>query len=526
VTEAAASSQPPALVMSGIGKAFTGGRPVLTDVTLEIQAGEVVALAGANGSGKSTLVKILAGYHQADAGQIIVNGAELSTPVRPHEVRMAGVRFVHQEKGFVPGMSVLDNLCLGRGYAGTARRIHWQAERTEIGAELEQHNVHVALDADAADLTPSERAKLAIIRALHTRSGEHRRIIVLDEATAAMGEEESRALGSWMRTLAATEKLGVLFIGHRPEELREVADHICVLRSGRIARTFNVGDVSDDGIVEALVGAPLESFYPPMVAPAGSAQAKLEVRHLTGGLLTDIDFSVAAGEILGITGIEGSGFEQLPYLLFDPSRGGNGTMSVDGAQAPIGRTSISAQLSRGVAFVPADRARRGFVDRMTVRENVVQPRLRHFKRAGFFSAQRERTATQSVIDLFAVVPAATEAKLSTMSGGNQQKVLLGKWLATDPGVLLLHEPTEGIDVMTKREIFRILTDQKARGQAIVIASIEYEDLAHVCDRVLVLGRGRIYTELAGGTTSGSDIMRASYAASIDAATAEHEGAVW
>jgi len=519
------AARPPALLMSGISKAFNGGRSVLTDVNVQVGAGEVVALAGANGSGKSTLVKILAGYHQADAGHIVVGGAELPGPVRPQEVRRAGVRFVHQEKGFVSGMSVLDNMCLGRGYAGSAQRIHWQAERDEVAAELERHNVRVVLDSDAAYLGPAERAKLAIIRALHTRSGEHRRVIVLDEATAAMGEDESRALGTWLRELVAAEQLGMLFIGHRPEELREVADRICVLRGGRIVQVFDARDTTDDGIIEALVGAPLESFYPPLL-PVEASRAKLRVRNLRGGVVRDMSFSVNEGEILGITGIEGSGFEQIPYLLFDPSRGGSGTMSVDGAETSIGRTSIRGQLRRGVAFVPADRARRGFVDRMTIRENVVQPRLRHFRRAGFLSSRLERSAAQSVVDLFGVVPASTEAKLSIMSGGNQQKVLLGKWLATEPGVLLLHEPTEGIDVMTKREIFRILGDQKARGRAILMASIEYEDLAHVCDRVLVVGRGRIYTELPGGEASGSEIMRAAYAASIDAATEQSERSVW
>jgi len=512
--------------MTGIGKAFNGGRPVLSDVTVEIAAGEVVALAGANGSGKSTLVKILAGYHQADAGRIVASGSELSTPVRPQQVRAAGVRFVHQEKGFVSGMSVLDNMCLGRGYAGSPGRISWRDERADISAEIERHNVRVRLDSDASSLAPAERAKLAIIRALHTRSGEQRRVIVLDEATAAMGGDESSALGAWLRELVAAEQLGVLFIGHRPAELREVADRICVLRSGRIVQVLDAADATDEGIVEALVGAPPQSFYPPLLPAVGAFQAKVEVRDLTGGSLSGISFSVNDGEILGITGIEGSGFEQVPYLMFDPSRGGTGTLSVDGVPAPVGRTSIRAQLRRGVALVPADRARRGFVDRMTVRENVVQPRFGSFRRAGFLSARRERSAAQSVVDRFGVVPASTEAKLTTMSGGNQQKVLLGKWLATDPGVLLLHEPTEGIDVMTKREIFRILGDQKARGRAIVLASIEYEDLAHVCDRVLVVGRGRIYTELIGGKTSGSDIMRAAYAASLDGASDQLERAIW
>ncbi len=522
----AAGVMPPALLVAGLEKAFIAGRPVLRDVNIEVAQGEVVALAGANGSGKSTLVKILAGYHQADLGEISVGGTRLSTPVRPQQVRAAGVRFVHQEKGFVSGMSVLDNMCLGRGYAGTGRRIRWQAERADVATELHRHNVPVALDADVAYLSPAERAKLAIIRAMHTRPGEQRRTIVLDEATAAMAGDESRALGAWLRDLAVEQHLGVLFIGHRPEELREVADRICVLRAGRIARTFSAGEATDDGIAEALVGAPMQSFYPPLPRSDRSAGAALDVHGLAGGPVRHMSFSVDSGEIVGITGIEGSGFEQVPYLLFDPTAGGSGTMTVDGGQSAVGRTAIGAQLRRGVALVPSDRARRGFVGGMTIRENVVQPRLSRFRRAGFFSSERERSAARSVIDLFQVVPATTEAKLATMSGGNQQKVLLGKWLATDPKVLLLHEPTEGIDVATKREIFRILGEQKAQGRAVLIASIEYEDLAHVCDRVLVVGQGRLYTQISAREASGSDIMRAAYAASINGGTDRDARTVW
>ena len=518
------SNEVPALEMIGVCKAFAGRR-VLNNVNLEVRRGEINALAGANGSGKSTMVKILAGYHQLDEGRILVGGTELLSRVRAHQVRQAGVRFVHQEKGFITGMSVLDNMCLGRGYTrGVAGRIKWRYERAAIGQALERHNVNVRLDSDSSALSVADRAKLAIIRAMHTREGEERRLIVLDEATAAMAGDEAAALGAWLRDLVNIEQLGVLFIGHRPSELRDVADRISVLRNGEIVATFEADRVTDQDIVEAIVGSPVGSFYPTLTDVAGEGSAKLEVEHISGDSVSDMSFSLQPGEIVGITGIEGSGFEEVPYLLFDPERSGSGSMTMNEETIQIGQRSIQSHLRNGLALVAADRARYGFVSNLTVRENVVQPRFSQFRDRGFLSFKRERDAAQRVVDDFGVLPAGTEVRLAQMSGGNQQKVVLGKWIATDPDVLLLHEPTEGIDVATKREIFRILSEQKKMQRAILIASIEYEDLAHVCDRILVCGGGRIYAELKGGDFTGADVMRAAYAASIDSKTGSDRAA--
>lgn len=503
------------LRVTNLWKTFVRAQPVLRGVDLEIGPGEVHGLAGVNGSGKSTLVKILAGFHRFDQGRIQVGCDEMAAPVRPQDVRRLGVRFVHQDKGFIPGMSVLDNMCLGRGYDhGFGWHIKWGQERSVLTEELERHNIDADLDADAGKLPVATRAKLAIVRALHCREGEHRRVIVLDEATAAMGRDELVALDSWIRELARRERLGVLFIGHEPRELCEISDRISVLRNGKIAATFDRESVTNRDILNALVGSESASFYPSRAQESQTTPPILDVRHLSGGAVQDASFSVSPGEIVGITGIQGSGCEDVPYLLFDPLTRAGGKVTFDGRNVSLRNASIRARLQAGIALVPIDRAKNGVARDLSIRENVVQPRLKSLRRAGLLRRKYEQREACDIITTLQVVAQGPEAKLSQLSGGNQQKVVLGKWLATDPRVLILHEPTEGIDIVTKKEIFRILGERAAAGLAVVMVSLEYEDLANVCDRILVFGRGAVAMELDGAATTGDALLRAVYTAEL------------
>lgn len=516
------------LDMKGISKSFIAGKPVLKDINFDVASGEIHALAGANGSGKSTLVKILAGYHEPDAGgQISVGGNELPLPIHSHDVRLAGVRFVHQDNGFIFGMSVLDNLCLGRGYSyGLGWKIQWKRERESVEADLRRHNVTVDLDADARTLSVSTRAMLAIIRALHKRPGEEIKVVVLDEPTAAMGREEASGLGRWLRELVSKEDLGVLFIGHRPQEMREIADRISVLRNGELVATFRSNEVSNEDIVEALVGSEIGSFYPARSRQPGTYEPVFSARNVKGGSVADMSFSVDAGEIVGITGLQGSGFEELPYLLFDAERRAKGTLIQDGVEISLAHTTIASHLSRGIVFVPGDRINNSVVTDLTIRENISQPRLSQFLKRGLLRKQLEVLDAAGISGEFRVTPVGTEDRIGSLSGGNQQKVVLGKWLAMSPRVILLHEPTEGIDVAAKKEIFKILVSHAAKGTAILVSSIEYEDLAHICDRILVCGHGEIQIELNGRDVSGDDVVRAAYAASLTSDGGEAEQVIW
>lgn len=503
------------LRITNLWKSFVQGQPVLRGVDLRVGAGEVHGLAGVNGSGKSTLVKILAGYHRFDRGEIRVGGNLLVNPIHHQEVRRLGVRFVHQDKGFIPGMPVLDNMCLGRGYdRGIGRHIRWARERAALSADLERHNIEVDLSSDASKLPVATRAKLAIVRALHCRDGESRRVVVLDEATAAMGRDESIALGAWIRSLARREQLGVIFIGHEPSELCEVSDRISVLRNGTVAATFQRGSVAKRDILNALVGSDTASFYPPRTREGAVRPTVLAVEHLSGGTVRDLSFTVSPGEIVGVTGLQGSGCEDVPWLLFDPSRRAHGTVVFQG-RAIHAKASIHKRLEAGLALVPVDRVKNAVVGELSVRENIVQPRLKKLRRHGMLRVASEQRDTRHAIKQLRIATTGPEARVSQLSGGNQQKVVLGKWLATDPQLMILHDPTEGIDVVTKKEIFRILGDRAAGGVAIIIASLEYEDLANVCDRILVLGGGRLCIELDGEATTGDALLRAVYMAELD-----------
>ncbi len=517
----------PRLEIRNASKSFIAGRPVLSGVDFTVLPGEIHALAGANGSGKSTIVKILAGYHHPDEGtEIRVSGNSLALPVNPHEIRKAGVRFVHQDNGFIAGMSVLDNMCLGRGYScGPAWKIKWREEKNSIREELLRHNVPVDLDADAKTLSVAAKAKLAIIRALYRRPGEELTTVVLDEPTAAMGREEAAGLGKWLRELASREGLGVLFIGHRPQELREIADRISVLRNGKIVATFNSSGVTNEEIVEALVGSRIGSFYPARASTERDPNAALEVEGLSGPKVDEMSFTLYPGEIVGITGLQGAGFEEVPYLLFDSERGASGKLVQRGNEIDLAHSKISDHISRGMVLVPGDRRNNSIVTDLGIRENITQPKLRQFIKSGLLRSRQESDDAQRVAQAFGVTPMSLETRVGALSGGNQQKVVVGKWMALNPDVIILHEPTEGIDVVAKKEIFKLLAERAASGAAILVSSIEYEDLAHICDRILVCGHGKIRMELRGGEVSGEDVMRAAFQASLEE-EAEEERVSW
>lgn len=507
----------PHFEVRGISKSFITGRPVLKSVNFAVYPGEIHALAGANGSGKSTIVKILAGYHAPDddGGEIYVDGKALDLPVNPQGIRQAGVRFVHQDNGFIFGMSVLDNMCLGRGYSrGPLWKIKWREERASIENELRRHNVMVDLDADAKFLSVATKAKLAIIRALYLRPGEVLKAVVLDEPTATMGKDEASGLGIWLRELALREQIGVLFIGHRPQELRDIADRISVLRGGGLVATFDSSHVDNEGIVEALVGSRIGSFYPARQNAQRDSRVRLEVSDVRGSVVSGMSLSLHSGEIVGITGLQGSGFEELPYLLFDRERRGTGRMVQNGIEVDLSKATISDHIRRGMIMVPGDRVNNSVAIDLSIRENISQPRLSRFVRRGLLRSREESGDAAEIAKVFGVTPVGMETKVGALSGGNQQKVVVGKWMALSPEVIILHEPTEGIDVVAKREIFKILASRSEAGAAILVSSIEYEDLAHICDRILVCGHGKIRLEIKGGEITGEDVVRASYKASL------------
>ncbi|SDG68292.1 monosaccharide ABC transporter ATP-binding protein, CUT2 family [Microbacterium pygmaeum] len=487
----------PAIRLRDLRKTYVEGVPVLEGVDLDVPHGQVTALVGANGSGKSTLVKILSGYHAPDRGsRIWIDGAEIEGQIAPAAARDAGLRFVHQDARLVSGVSVLDNMLVGAYHTGISGRVHWRSERRSVQALLDRWRIEVALDADPSNLPLATVSKLAVLRALRTEGDEKISALILDEPTAALGNDDSHNLLTWVRELAARERVGVLFIGHRLPEILSLADRVAVLRAGRIVAEEAAGELDEARLVHHVVGTEIAQFYPDR-EERRSVEPVLTVTGLGGAKVHDVDLHVGKGEVVGITGLAGSGFEDIPYLVVDPSARARGEVTIDGHKINLRRTTIARRGELGLVLVPADRKNKALAVDLTLRENLVLPRLRSFLRRGGLSRAAEHTDSIQVLKRFGVRPPDSRLAASSLSGGNQQKVVLAKWMSTRPQVLIIHEPTQGVDVGAKSEIFALLAESASQGLSTVLVSVEYEDLAHLCDRVYVVGEGRIVAELSG-----------------------------
>jgi ribose transport system ATP-binding protein len=508
-------SEVPAVRIENLSKSFVEGKPVLRGVDLTINRGEVHALLGANGSGKSTLVKIFAGYHTADDGsRVAVGGVNLPLPIDSVELRKVGVRFVHQGQELVPGLSVVDNMRLGARYMTQfGWKIQWKKEKTFALEQFKEFGIDVDPLADVEGLPMSTLSKIVILRALEKDDDEEIRVVVLDEPTASLGEKDATHLMEWIRQIARDQEVGFLFVSHRLPEVFSVADTVTVLRNGEVATSGPLSNYTHDSIIEAIVGRRIEAYYP--ARNESLAKEVLAVTNLCGGEVQDLSFTLRRGEILGLTGIGGSGFEEVPYLLVDNARHAQGRCVIDGEEIPLKSASIAERVRRGMVLVPENRLRDALAADMSVRENVSLPRLESFYRKGLLGRTRERNHTEKVMDSVGVVPAESEMLMNQFSGGNQQKVVLGKWLATEPKVLLLHEPTQGVDVGARSEIFKALAAFVDGGGAVVVSSVEYEDLANICNRVIVFGHGRAHQEISSDALSTESVTEACYRADAE-----------
>jgi ribose transport system ATP-binding protein len=498
-----------AIRFRGVSKSYVEGVRVLSGVDLDIPHGSVTALVGANGSGKSTLVKILSGYHSPDGDSSIwIDGVSVHGSVTAEVARSAGLRFVHQDAALVSGVSVLENMLVGAYRSGPGGRVRWADERRSVEALLARWHIgNLDVRADPRELSPATASKLAVLRALRTTGDERISGLVLDEPTAALDQDDSQELLAWVRSLAVREGVGVLLIGHRIQEILTTADRVAVLRSGRIVAEAAASEFSEESLVREIVGSDIGAFYPDRTSTV-ERERVLSVSKLRGGRLKGVEFDLHRGEVLGITGLIGSGFEDIPYLLMDPSSGATGDITVQGGAVDAKRTSIAKRLSRGIALVPAERKSRALAVDLSLRENVALPRLKSFVRHGRLSRRAEASDTNGLLARFGVTPPDSRLAASNLSGGNQQKVVLAKWMSVAPAVLVIHEPTIGVDVGAKAEIFRLIAESAKAGLSTLVVSVEYEDLARICDRVLVINGGVIAAELEGAALSAETITAA------------------
>jgi ribose transport system ATP-binding protein len=463
----------------GWSKTFSG-RTVLKAVDLDIRSGEVHGLVGQNGSGKSTFIKILAGYHEPDPGARLAVRGELG--------------FVHQDLALIDTGTVLENLRVGGYDTRAGWRISWTAERNRARAALKRFGLDIDPDAKVADLRDVDRAIVAIVRALDRLASAEAGALILDEPTAFLPRDGIEELFGAVREAAAAG-FGVLFVTHRLDEIVTLTDRVSVLRDGALVATLDTSATDEDELIEAILGFSPGELYPSPHNPGGAVV--LSVRELSGARVEEVSFDVHRGEILGLTGLQGMGSEEVPYLLFGAAAAGGGELAVGGASATAASLSPQAALRLGLALLPANRQRLGVVGPASVRENATMATLGGFFHGGLLDRNRESARVERMLADFDVRPPDQTRPIAELSGGNQQKALLGKWFATDPSVLMLHEPTQGVDVGARRQIFEQVRDAADQGTAFILASTEYDDLAHLCDRVLVFRDGRVTAELHG-----------------------------
>ena len=436
----------PLLEARGLTKSF-GGVRVLSAVDLVVRAGEVHALIGQNGSGKSTLIKIVSGYHAPDSGEIALRGTAIPLPVRPGEAARLGLRFLHQDVGVVRTLTVLENLRVGRYRTTRFGGLDWAAERRAARKLLDAIGLDVDPDTPVREVPAAERALIGFARAIQDMDHARGEVLILDEPTAFLPGPSVEKIFAAIREVARRGS-AVIFVSHRLGEVMRIADRVSILRDGRKVETVATADTNERRLVTAMLGREQEALYPRRAI--GGGRRVLAAENLTGRIARGVDLSVHAGEILGLTGLLGMGHDEIPYLLFGAQAAQAGRVMVaDRALDPL---TPRAAMAAGMALLPADRQRQSGVPKATLLENVSITSGSRFLRHGQLRHDRERSAVQRLLDRFDVRPADPDRLLATLSGGNQQKALMAKWLQNRPALLLLHEPTQGVDIGSRKQI--------------------------------------------------------------------------
>ncbi|MGZ4246876.1 MAG: sugar ABC transporter ATP-binding protein [Solirubrobacteraceae bacterium] len=500
----------PVLEVESVSKTFARTK-ALSGVSMTIEPGEVHALLGQNGSGKSTLIKILSGYHQPDlGGGVRIEGQDLpfQTPVQSYRL---GCRFVQQDVGLVSTLSVLDNMALGSGFPTTLGTIRSKDTYKQAKQDLERLQLDIDPRALVATLTASERTGVAIARALREDPQYPAKLLVLDEPTATLPVDEVDHLLDRVSAMAATG-VGVLYVTHHLGEVFRVAHKVSVFRDGVVVGSGDVKDFDHAGIVFLLAGEELmaeetESRRQKAARAAARRHETLfEVKDLRAGALAGVSFSVESGEIVGIAGLAGSGRDSVLGASFGALPRAGGDVVHSGQSLPPARPDVA--IGRGIAYLAPDRKTGGSIMTMSARENLTLPNLKPFWKGLLLRRRSETSRTKEWFERLSVRPAnAVNEPLSIFSGGNQQKILFGKWLSQEPTVFLLDEPTQGVDVGAKADLHRELITAAESGAAVVVSSSDLEELADLCDRVLVIVDGRISAELAGAELTEGSITR-------------------
>jgi ribose transport system ATP-binding protein len=500
-------ASPPALALRGVSKSF-GGEQALDGVSFSVQPGEIHGLLGENGSGKSTLIKVLSGYHTPDSGELEVHGEPIALPLVPGQFRQLGLEFVHQDLGLVPSLTVAENVWVS-DIAHPANRwfVSWSRQRRRARLMLERYGVDIDPSLQVGELKPLDQAMVAIVRAVEGLLGDTfeaasvapaRRVLVLDEPTVFLPKDGTELLFRLLRGIVATGA-SVIFVSHKLNEVMELTDRFTVLRDGHVVGTAVTAESDNASMVRMIVGHDI-TFKRTAPRPGPAPDTLVAIDAAAGNRLLETSFSVREGEIVGLTGLVGAGFEELPYLLMGSGHATSGEIRVGDDRYTLAKLTPRTALKAGIALVPADRKREGGVLDLTVGENVSLPVLSRHWRWPFLSRRAMRRDAIETLKRFHVTPVNPDLPYAALSGGNQQKVLLAKWLQTQPKLLVLHEPTQGVDIGAREQLHALIRDAAREGMAVICASSDYEQLALLCDRVLVVADGRVVHELAGDLT--------------------------
>ena len=496
VTESASSR--PVLALEHVVKTF-GAVVALADGSLTVRAGSIHALMGENGAGKSTLVKVLAGVHQPDSGAVVVGGEPVVFR-SPADSKARGISVIYQEPTLFPDLTVAENIFVGRQPRGRFGLVDRAAMRDEARALFGRLGVPIDPDRLAEGLSIADQQIIEIAKAISLDA----RILVMDEPTAALSGVEVERLFAVARGLRDSGA-GIVFISHRFDEVFELCDQVTVMRDGRYIATHQIADITTDGLVREMVGRDIATLFPKQDTEIG--RAVLQVRGLTrAGVFADISFEVHAGEIVALAGLVGAGRTEVARAVFGVDRYDAGTVSVLGTA--LRPRSPQAAIDAGMAFVPEDRRKQGLVMDLSVARNATLTLRHQLARFGLINAARERDVAAEWTARLQVKTGSQDQPVATLSGGNQQKVVLAKWLATDPKLLIVDEPTRGIDIGTKAEVHRLISDLAARGIAVLMISSELPEVLGMADTVLVMHEGEITARLARSEATSETVMHA------------------
>ena len=490
----------PMLSAKGISKSF-GTIEVLRDVDLDLMPGEIHALLGENGAGKSTFAKIIAGVHRPTRGTLDLNGVrvEVNSPIAAQKL---GITLIHQEPISFPDLSVAENLVLGRGDGGWLARVPWTKMTADARSLMAQLGVKIDVTRPMRGLSIADQQMVEIARALASDS----RVIIMDEPTAPLTPKETATLFSIARRLR-DEGRTIIFISHRLEEVRALCDRVTIFRDGAKVVTDTIGNLTDADIIRHMIGRSLKEYLHKQGSQIGDVALRVEKLSLPG-VFHDISFTVRKGEIVGLGGLVGAGRTDVARALFGVVPATSGTILVHGTKVSI--TDPSQAIALGLAFVPEDRAVAGIFRTLSVEQNISAAVLGKMSNMGVISRAQEKVAATDSVRKLSIRLASLRQPIGELSGGNQQKAILARWLLTNPTVLILDEPTRGIDIGVKAEFYDMIGALAVQGCAVLLISSELPELLALCDRVLVMSEGRLTADLPRDVATQETIMQAAF----------------